>query len=106
MQRLEQIGRKPPQQGILLKGINHPHNRELAHKKSAKKVAIQGHTIQAETCTSLTAAPDAEHDERQHTGEGPEGDFSPVLEHVGVLGPQKNADDPPVEPEHPHDRFG
>ena len=33
---------------------------------------------------------------------GPEGDLGAVLEHVGVLGTQQYPDDPPVQPEDPH----
>ena len=102
VQRLQQIGRQPAEKSVLLEGVDHPNHRELADQIGAEEVTIEGHTIEPQAGAGLTATPDAEHDEGQHTGECPEGDLSAVLEHVGVLGSQQHPNNPPVQPKDPH----
>ena len=105
MQRLQQIGRQPAQERVFLEGIHHPNHRELAHQKCTEEITIQSDTIEPQIRPSRTATPEAEHDERQHTGEGPKGNLSPVLEHVGVLAAEQSGHDAAIETEDPHQRL-
>ncbi|CAI8427906.1 MAG: Uncharacterised protein [Cyanobium sp. ARS6] len=105
MKRLEQVGRQPAQQRILLEGVDHPDHRKLTHQKSAEEITVKSHPVKTELRACITAAPEAEHDERKHSRQGPERDLSAVLEHVRVLTAQQSAHDSAIEPEDAHQRL-
>ena len=84
-QGLEQVGRQAALEVVLLKGLDHPDDRELAHHKSSQEVAGQLQGAEARVGAGTGATPDAEHDQGQHARQGPEGNLGAVFEHQGVL---------------------
>ena len=84
-QWLQQQGREPPQQIVLLEGIHHPHHRELAHHECRQEVSGEGLGADAGRGTGRSTAPEREHQQGHDSGEGPEQNLGPEFEHQRVL---------------------
>ena len=79
-QGLQQVARKTALEMVFLEGVDHPHQRELAHNEDGQKVPRQGDRIQSQrwefsgggvAVVTAGPTPEAEHDERQHARERP-----------------------------------